>query len=153
MKRIAIAVCVVVLVMAVAVIAQTQAQPTSGSVEQELIKLEQDWANALVKADLAFLEGTLADDYISTDSEGTVGNRTQEIETMKSGDYVLISTVLDNFKVHVYGDAAVYFGRSTDKAQFKDKDISGQYQWTDTWVKRDGRWQCVASHGSRIAQK
>ena len=153
MKRIAIAVCVVVLVFAVAALAQTPAQPTSGSVEQELIKLEQDWANALVKADLAFLEGTLADDYISTDSEGTVGNRTQEIETMKSGDYVLISTVLDNFKVHVYGDAAVYFGRSTDKAQFKDKDISGQYQWTDTWVKRDGRWQCVASHGSRIAQK
>ncbi len=153
MKRIAIAVCVVVLVLAVAVIAQTPSQPTSGSVEQELIKFEQDWAKALVKSDLAFLDRILADDYISTDSEGTVGTKTQEIATMKSGDYVLISTVLDNFKVHVYGDAAVYFGRSTDKAQFKGKDISGQYQWTDTWVKRDGRWQCVASHGSRIAQK
>jgi hypothetical protein len=153
MKRIAIAVYVVVLILAVAAWTQTAVQPTSGSVEQELIKLEQDWANALIKADLAFLEGTLADDYISTDSEGTVGNKAQEIATMRSGDYVLISTVLDNFKVHVYGVAAVYFGRSTDKAQFKGKDISGQYQWTDTWVKRDGRWQCVASHGSRIAQK
>jgi hypothetical protein len=153
MKRIAVAVCAVVLVFAVAIIAQTPAQPTSGSVEQELIKLEQDWANALVKADLAWLDRILADDYISTDSEGIVGNKAQEIATMKSGDYVLISTVLDNFKVHVYGVAAVYFGRSTDKAQFKNKDISGQYQWTDTWVKRDGRWQCVASHGSRIAQK
>jgi hypothetical protein len=153
MKRIAVAVCAVVLVFAVAIIAQTPAQPTSGSVEQELIKLEQDWANALVKADLAWLDRILADDYISTDSEGIVGNKAQEIATMKSGDYVLISTVLDNFKVHVYGVAAVYFGRSTDKAQFKGKDISGQYQWTDTWVKRDGRWQCVASHGSRIAQK
>ena len=152
MKRIAIAVCMVILVSAVTIIAQTPVQPKSGSVEQELMKLEQDWANALVKADLAFLEGTLADDYISTDSEGTVGNKTQEIATIKSGDYVLISTVLDNFKVHAYGDAAVYSGRSTDKAQFKDKDISGQYQWTDTWVKRGGRWQCVASHGSRIAQ-
>jgi mRNA-degrading endonuclease RelE of RelBE toxin-antitoxin system len=153
MKRIAIAVCVVILVLVVAVIAQTPAQSKSGSVEQELIKLEKDWANALVKADLAFIEGTLADDYISTDSEGSVGTKNQEIATLKSGDYVLISTVLDNFKVHVYGDAAVYSGRSTDKAQFKGKDISGRYQWTDTWVKRGGCWQCVASHGSRIAQK
>ncbi len=90
---------------------------------------------------------------MSTDSEGIVGNKTQEIATLKSGDYVLISTVLDNYKVHVYGDAAVYFGRSTDKAQFKSEDISGQYQWTDTWAKNGGRWQCVASHGSKIVPK
>ena len=153
MKRIAIAVCVVVLVLAVAAWAQTAVQPTSGSVEQELIRLEKEWADALVKHDLAFLDRILPDDYISTDSQGTVGTKTQEIAYLKSGDYVLISTVLDNFKVHVYGDAAVYSGRSTDKAQFKGKDISGQYQWTDTWVKRGGRWQCVASHGSRIAQE
>jgi|WetSurMetagenome_2_1015567.scaffolds.fasta_scaffold340227_2 hypothetical protein len=153
MKRHAIAVCVVVLVLAVAAWTQTAVQPTSGSVEQELIKLEKEWADALVKHDLAFFDMILADDYISTDSEGTVGTKTQEATNLKSGDYVLISTVLDNFKVHVYGDTAVYSGRSTDKAQFKGEDISGQYQWTDTWVKRGGRWQCVASHGSRIAQK
>ncbi len=153
MKRIAIAVCVVVLVMAVAAWAQAPVQPKSGTVEEELIKLEKEWADALVKHDLAFLDTILADDYMSTDSEGTVGNKAQEIATLKSGDYVLVSTVLDNIKVHVYGDAAVYFGRSTDKAQLKGKDISGQYQWTDTWVKRDGRWRCVASHGSRIAQE
>ncbi len=153
MKRIAFAVCVVALVLAVAAWAQAPVQPKSGSAEQELIKLEKEWADALVKSDLAFLDTILADDYMSTDSEGTVGNKAQEIATLKSGDYVLVSTVLDNIKVHVYGDAAVYFGRSTDKAQFNGKDISGQYQWTDTWIRNGGRWQCVASHGSKIAQK
>ena len=153
MKRTAIAICMVVLVLAVAAWAQAPVQPKSGSVEQELIKLGKEWADALVKSDLAFLDTILADDYMSTDSEGTVANKAQEIAALKSGDYVLVSTVLDNIKVHVYGDAAVYFGRSTDKVQFKGKDISGQYQWTDTWIKNNGRWQCVASHGSKIAQK
>ena len=53
MKRIAFAVSVVVLVLAVAVQAQTPAQTKSGGVEQELIKLENEWANAWAKADVA----------------------------------------------------------------------------------------------------
>jgi len=61
--------------------------------------------------------------------------------------------VADEMKARVYGDAAVVTYRWTSKETFKGQDISGQSRWTDTWVKRAGRWQCVASHGSRIAQK
>lgn len=149
MKRIAIAVSVIALVFGAAILAQTQTE----SVEQELIKLGKEWADALVKRDVAFLDQIYADDYIGTDSNGNVFTKAQEIASVKSGDYAIISSVLDDVTVHVYRDAAVYFGRSSDKAQFKGKDISGQYRWTDTWIKRDGRWQCVASHGSRITQK
>jgi len=153
MKRVAIVFGVVVLVLAVAVWGQTPAQPKSGSVEQELIKLEKEWTDALVKRDVAFLDRILADDYTSTDTDGNVFTKTENLELLKSGEYVLLSQVADDLKVRVYGDAAVYMARTTDKAQFKGKDISGQYRWTDTWVRRAGRWQCVATHGSRIAQK
>jgi hypothetical protein len=44
-------------------------------------------------------------------------------------------------------------GRNTQKETLKGKDISGQYRWTDTFVKKAGHWQCVASHWSKIAQK
>jgi ketosteroid isomerase-like protein len=57
----------------------------------------------------------------------------------------------DDMKVRVYGDEAVVTGRNTTKGQFKGRDISGQYRWTDTWAKRNGRWQCVAEHDSKIA--
>ena len=56
-------------------------------------------------------------------------------------------------KVRVYGDAAVVLGRNTVKEQYKGKDISGQSRFTDTWVKKDGRWQCVATAGSKITKK
>jgi ketosteroid isomerase-like protein len=150
MKRIVIAVSVAVLVFGVAVLAQTQ----SKSVEQELLKLEQQWTDALVKPDLAFLDRIEADDYTFTDPEGSVWTKAQSQADLKSGEDVISSCVADEMKARVYRDAAVVTGRNTTKETFKGKDISGQYRWTDTWVKLAGRWRCVATHASRIvAQK
>jgi len=149
MKPIIIAVSVLILVSAIPILAQTKI----GSVEQELMKLETGWNDAWITRDVAFLDKILADDYLSTDFEGTVWTKAQSLANLKSGVDVQTSGVIDNWKVRVYGDAAVVMGRSTVKSQFKGKDTSGQFQWTDTWIKRDGRRQCVAGHGSRIAQK
>jgi len=33
------------------------------------------------------------------------------------------------------------------------KDNSGKFQWTDTWLKRGGQWQCVAGHSSTLVAK
>jgi len=149
MKRIAFAVCVVVLVFGVAILAKTQ----TASVEQELMKLENGWADALVKVDLAFLDRILADGYIFTGADGKVSNKAQEIASVKSGESVVTSAANDEMKVRVYGNVAVVTGRWTSKQTLKGTDISGQYRWTDTWVKIAGRWQCVAGHSSLIAQK
>jgi ketosteroid isomerase-like protein len=62
------------------------------------------------------------------------------------------SVSADELKVRVFGNAAVVTGRDTLKgAQYKGKDLSGQYRFTDVFVQRDGRWQAVASHSSKIA--
>jgi len=149
MKRVAIAIGVVVLVFGVAILAQTQ----SGSMEQELLKLEQDWANANVKADVAFLDRILAEDCVFTDAEGVVWTKAQSLAHLKPGGHVITSMVSDDMKVRIYGDAAVVTGRNTTKETLNGKDTSGQERWTDTWIKRNGRWRCVATHSSRIAQK
>lgn len=153
MKRIAIAVCVVVLAMGVAVIAQTPAQPTSGSVERELIELEKEWAAAVTKPDLTFLNLIWADEYSWTSYDGTVWSKAQTLESLRSGKDVVSSAMLDDVKVRVFGDAAVVTGRSIFNETLQGKDIGGQERFTDTWVRRSGRWQCVAMHCSRIAQE
>jgi len=124
-----------------------------GSAEQELIKLEKEWGDAEVRRDVAFFDRILSDDYMFTDPEGIVWTKAQYIANLKSGDLMVISSVLDETKVNIYGDSAVCFGRASGRAQLKGKDISSQYRFTDTWVKRAGRWQCVADHSSVIAQK
>jgi len=148
MKRIAIAISIV-LVFGVAIIAQTQTE----SVEQELIKLENEWGDAWVKRDVAFFDRIIADDYTWTSPEGIVWTKAQDLALVKSGDVVITSWVLAEMKVRVYGDAAVVTGRSSVKETYKGEDVSGQYRWTHTWVKRAGRWRCVTGHSSEIAQK
>ena len=159
MKRIAIAVGVALLVLTVAVSAQTQAQQYKvtkrGTVEQELRELEKNWGDAVVKHDWAFLDQILADDCTWTGPDGKVWSKTQTLASLKSGEDVVSSSETDDLMVRVYGDTAVVTGRTTVKEQYKGKDISGQYRWTDMWVKDyAGRWRCVADHSSRIdAQK
>jgi len=144
---------VVVLVFAVTGMAQTPAQTKSGSVEQELIKLESDWNEAMVKRDVAFLDRILADNWMSGQSDGTYMTKAQFIANVKSGDVLVSSAVFDDFKVRVYGDAAVFFCHYIEKSKTKGIDSGSHSQWTDTWVKIAGRWQCVAGNGSKIEQK
>ena len=149
MKRMVIAVSVAVLVFGVAVLARTQA----GSVEQELIKLENEWGDALIKHDPAPIDKMLADDFIGTTPEGAVYTKAQLLESVKSSKEDIISMVDDEVKVHVYGDAAVISARNTVKMRVEGKETNFQERYTDTWVKRDGRWRCVAGHNSVIPQK
>ncbi len=153
MKRVAFVVSVVALVLAVAVWAQTLAQPKSGDVEQELIKLENELNDAWVKHDAEAYARLLADDYLATGPDGIMMTKAQELALLKSTETTITSVIADDFRVRVYGDAAVVTFRLTRKKQVKGKESTGQMRLTDTWIKRGGLWQCVSLHGSRIAQK
>jgi ketosteroid isomerase-like protein len=146
-----------VLVLAVSCQVFAQAKPAapakSASVEQELIKLENDWNDAMVKRDLAALGRIVADDWTFINPEGTIATKTESLASLKSGEDVYTSAVADEMKVRIYGDAAVVLGRNTVKEQYKGKDISGQDRFTDTWIKKAGRWQCVATAAVKIAKK
>jgi len=147
------AVLVVVLAALCLSVGQAQTPAAPKGVEQQLIKMEHDWADAVVKRDMAVLERNLADDYLSIDFEGGLWTKASALAALKSGEDVVTSAIADDIKVRVYGNAAVVTSRWTVKEQLKGRDISGQYRVTDIFVKRAGRWGCVASHASKIAPK
>ena len=120
--------------------------------EQTLIQIEQELVDALVKGDVSANEKYLADAYIFTAPDGAIMNKGQGIADLKSGDLKFESSKLDDMKVQFYGSTAVVTYRTTDAGNYKGNDLSGQYRWTDVFVKQGGRWQIVAGHGTRIAQ-
>ena len=124
---------------------------TAQSVEQQLKKLEMQWADAEVKKDVAVLDRLLADDFTNIDYEGDLFTKAQVMADLKSGEDVVSSYAYSDMKVRVYGDAAVVTYVSKQKETYKGRDVSGTSRWTDTWVKRGSSWQCVAAHGSRVA--
>lgn len=123
------------------------------SVKQELVRLEREWADGYVKRDHTVLDRIEAVDFIGTDVDGSVFTKSKDIEELKSGVFKAESWTLDDMKVYLYGKTAVVTGSSMIKARYKGKDYSGRHLWTDTWVKIDGRWQCVATQSSKAAKK
>ncbi|MEJ7736351.1 MAG: nuclear transport factor 2 family protein [Chitinophagaceae bacterium] len=118
--------------------------------EQTIKKIEQELLDALLKGDASANERYQASTYIFTAPDGTVMDKAKGIADIKSGDLKFESSKLDDMKVHVYGNTAVVTCRTTDKGKYKDVDLSGQYRWTDTFVKQNGRWQLVAGQGTKI---
>jgi ketosteroid isomerase-like protein len=132
-------------------VAGQEAAKTS-SVEDQIKKQEQNWAHATVKEGAAAVDQYEADDIIDTDPSGRVTDKTQDKTDLNSGDLKFQSIELSDLKVHVYGDAAVAAGTSTLKGTYKGQDISGTYRFTDVWVKRNGKWQAVASQSTKLQQ-
>jgi ketosteroid isomerase-like protein len=118
---------------------------------EEVKKLMQEWMESYAKRDTAFLERYLSDDYVSTFPDGTVLDKTGEIESVKSGA-VAFTEIPSEMKVRIYGEAAVITGWSTIKAKVKGQDVSGEYRFTHVWIKRSDRWQVVASQVTRIVK-
>ena len=156
MKRI---VSVVVFVMAAAGMVFGQAadtrKPSAGTpptqdTEATLMKMERDAAAALMKRDVAGFGAIFADDATFTGPDGAVQTKAQLLADVKSGALVIQSTVISDFKVHVFGESAVATYATTDKGKYKDRDVSGRYRWTDVFVRRGGKWQIVAGQGTPI---
>jgi ketosteroid isomerase-like protein len=129
----------------------TQQFPTP-LVEQELVKMENEWARAWQLPDPGALESIVADDFTltSSSSKGEITNKRQYIDsTLKlvRGD----GFSFEKLAVRIYGETAVINAQFQQNATFAGRDWSGEFLLTDVWVKRDGRWQVVARHASRPA--
>ena len=118
--------------------------------EAVVTALEREWAAAITKKDVTALDRLLADDFNGTSPTAHTFTKTVALEELKSGKYVVKSMVLDEISVNIYGDVAVAFTSQKESSEYAGKDTSGHYHFTDVWVKKGGRWQVVASHGSRF---
>jgi ketosteroid isomerase-like protein len=123
---------------------------SGGRAEDQIKKLEQDWAAAMVKDGPAEVDKYEADDIISTDPTGRVTDKTQDKKDLSSGDLKFQSEEVSDLTIHLYGNTAVAAGTATVKGTFKGQDISGTYRYTDVWVKRGGKWQVVASEATKV---
>lgn len=126
------------------------AEPPSPDVAA-ILHLEQRLASAWVAGDRAFIEALLAPDWAVTDAAGRVLSRSQVIEETFVGSERRIETMtIDDVAVRVFGQAAVATGRTRASGSYQDIAVSVVLRFTDVFVRREGRWQIVASHGSMV---
>jgi ketosteroid isomerase-like protein len=120
--------------------------------EQQIRKIEQEWIDAIVKRDGGFLKKLEADDFTFTDPDGVVLDKAGDIKNTTTGDTVFDEFKIDSLKVRFYGDTAIVNGLGTIKMHEQDEDLSGQYSWTDVFVKQKGEWKAAAAHLTMVEQ-
>ena len=125
----------------------------TGEAEEELLKLEKAFAEAIVKNDLEGIGRLVADDWIIIDPNGELVDRTRFFEVIKSGALTHDMMESEDLRIRVYGDSAVVTGVTRTKGKFMGQEFSTQERATDVFVKRDGRWQCVLTHLTRFPKK
>ncbi len=118
-----------------------------GEVEQALISIKRQWAEAIIASDPEANRRILADEFVNTDPQGQTTNREQFIQQLGQPSPGATYSI-DEPRLISHNPAAAIM---TYIVTFKYQGNSQRIRDTDTFVKRDGRWQIVSSASSPTA--
>jgi len=110
-----------------------------------LLRLEDDWASGLVKRDRVTFERLLADGFVYTEDDQMM-DRTTVLTSVVAGSDTVVAARNEGMVVHRYGPVtSVVTGWLIIGGRGATGEFNRRYRFTDTWVKRAGRWQIVAA--------
>jgi Domain of unknown function (DUF4440) len=110
-----------------------------------LLRLEDEWALALVHRDGAVFQRLLADRFIYTEDDRTM-SRDDVLHEVVAGADTVMTARNEDMRVHRFGATAVVTGWLVTGGRGPSGPFDRRYRFTDTWVRRGGGWQIVAAH-------
>ena len=118
----------------------------------QLEALQQELARAWVAGDRGTIERIIAPEWKTTGPDGSRRDRAAVLrDVFETRVHKITRLEIGDVQVEVFGDAAVVTGRTRAAGEYQGTAAEVVIRFTDTFVRRDGRWQAVASHAS-IAQ-
>jgi cytoskeletal protein RodZ len=129
--------------------------PTKKStVEATLKDIEDKWEASIVSHDPSVAQAYLGSDYRGVSSKGKVLSKSSLLAEIKKDTDTYTSAKNGNMDVRVYGGHfAIVMGTSTEVGKAKDgKAFKRSFRWTDAWVDRNGKWECVASQAMLLSK-
>lgn len=128
----------------------TGTRPVPSSPASTPIRLEDQWTTALVRRDTRTFERLLAPNFVYTEN-ATVMNRGEVIRSVTGPDRVEWAGN-EGMKVHDFGDVQVVTGVLRLRGKGPKGAFDRRFQFTDTWQRRNGRWQVIAAQDYLIPQ-
>jgi ketosteroid isomerase-like protein len=128
------------------------AQQNQAESERYIVESEGQWAASLASGDVSALQRFLADDFLGVDPDGSKYSKEKAISETRTGPETFLSNHANEVKVRFYGDTAVAQGSESWERRSGEPRY-GRYVWTDTWVRRNGKWQVVAAEDVEVADK
>ena len=140
-------------IMLVGVALTASCQMRNNHAEEELLKVERDFAAAVLSNDADVIGKFLTDDWVIVDADGGVIDKARFLGAIKSGALVHEEMELDDMTVRAHRDSAVVTAVTSTKGKFAGREFATQERATDFFVKQNGRWWCVFSQLTTFKKK
>ena len=101
------------------------------------------------KADAKELELLYADEFTSVNASGQLQNKAAIIAARTSGRISATSYELEDVGIQIYGDIAV----ARTISRIEGNTASGRFRHLRVFIKRDARWQIIATQMTKIADQ
>jgi len=142
--------------LAALLVAAAIAASGQGNVSDEggrVLALEKAWNLALESKDAKALNMLLAPTFVAIDIDGSIESKSEFLASITAPSYQPSQAVTEQANVQVYGNAAVVVGIFRVKGTENGKPYVHRERFSDTWIKQNQTWQCVASQSTLIATK
>jgi ketosteroid isomerase-like protein len=135
----------------VLVVSAASARDRAGD-EAEIRRVEARLCEAFEKGDAKTLRTFLDARFTLVNSHGELTDLRQNLDEVEKRE-----PYYDEFRNHdqtvrLYGDAAIINGVTSIKGKSGGQPFAADFEFTDTYVYRDGHWLLAASHASRLAK-
>lgn len=130
---------------------QAQWAPASDATAKFMLDAERRWEEAACDHN-TIAETILADDFWGTLQDGTQYGKAEEVKATQDRSTSARECRISDTKVRLFGGSlAVVYGNGSSVRAGKDgRDQRQCLSFTDTWLKRNGKWQIIASHDTDL---
>ena len=115
---------------------------------QTLERLNQEYVDAFMNADVDWYREHLADEFVVIESDGSLLNKEQFLRNTVKGPDVA-DYKLHEVDIRIYGSAALV--RATG-VWTRDDGSMGMSRYTDVYVRHNGGWKTVSAQSTRTSR-
>jgi ketosteroid isomerase-like protein len=117
-----------------------------------VLYMEREWNDAIMKHDADWKERNYAAFATDVNSRtGAIETKAEAIASTRTDKFTYDALELSDIGIRVEGDVAVVTGVNHVRGKEADgKAVDRRIRFTDTFIKRDGRWQVWATQGTVI---
>jgi len=115
-------------------------------------EMEEKWEASIPSHDFTTVQGFVASDFVGVSSQGKFTDNASMLAEYKKDKDTYKSAKNEKLNVKSFGpNVTVVTGRAREKGTGKDgKAFDRTFLFTDTWILRNGQWQCVASQINKV---
>lgn len=121
-------------------------QIETASTEEELTKITQQLLDAVAVGDKAVWDKYLAEGCLYSPEDGRTLTKAQLLEELRPLPEGYVGQLrVANPQVREYGDTAIITYDAMEELEIYGQRIKTRFHTTETYLKREGRWQMIAS--------